>query len=301
MLRALEESLRGAGFQTAALEESRVLFNLAAVREDRRVIVKVVENVDSVRKSTLLELAETARRLEAEAYLVALREAKGPLLDGTLYRRYGVPAMSPRTFLEYVTEEVLPAAEARKGGVYVPIDGMALRAKREEMGISLGSLSRVLGVSRRTILKYEEGMDATPEVAIKLVEIFGPGVLRGARPTLEEAAEDVGRRLHSGEELLRGILDLGLEVFYSGRRPLEMVASSRGRRIIANICVKKGMVEKARMLSKFGRLMREPHALLMRDRMGRKRAFGVPLLDLEDLRSLERGDELWDIISERTP
>jgi len=301
MLRALERSLREAGFQTATLEEGRVLFNLAAVRGDRKIFVKVVENVDSVRKSTLLELAETARRLEAEAFLVAPREAKGPLLDGTLYRRYGIPAMSPRTFLEYVTEDVLPAAEARKGGVYVPIDGEVLRSLREERGFSLGSLSRALGVSRRTILKYEEGMDATPEVALRLVEIFGPSVLRGARPTLEEPPGDLGRRLQAGEELLRRILELGLEVFYSGRRPLEMVASSRGRRMIANICVKKGIVEKARMIKKFGSLMQEPHALLMRDRMGRKRAYGVPLLDLEDLQDLERGEELWEIISERAP
>ncbi len=43
--------------------------------------------------------------------------------------------------------------------------------------MSLGDLGQVLGVSRRTISKYESGMGTTLEVAIRIEEFFNTGVV----------------------------------------------------------------------------------------------------------------------------
>ena len=43
--------------------------------------------------------------------------------------------------------------------------------------MSLGDLGQVLGVSRRTISKYEGGMGTTLDVAIRIEEFFNAGVV----------------------------------------------------------------------------------------------------------------------------
>jgi len=50
--------------------------------------------------------------------------------------------------------------------------GMHSRTSAEKRNMSLGDLGTVLGVSRRTISKYESGMGTTLEIAIRLEEVF---------------------------------------------------------------------------------------------------------------------------------
>ena len=70
-----------------------------------------------------------------------------------------------------------PLVYASPGGLYVNIDGEALRDLREKRSMSLGDLGQVLGVSRRTISKYESGMGTTLDVAIRIEEFFNTGVV----------------------------------------------------------------------------------------------------------------------------
>ena len=68
---------------------------------------------------------------------------------------------------------MLPLVYAAHGGLYVRIRRLKMRQIRLERGNLLGALASKLGVSRRTIAKYEtESMDTSVDVALKLEEIF---------------------------------------------------------------------------------------------------------------------------------
>ena len=94
-----------------------------------------------------------------------------------MYVRDGIYAISPATLYDYFVEKIPPLVYALPGGLYVNIDGEVLRDLREKRNMSLGDLGQVLGVSRRTISKYEGGMGTTLDVAIRIEEFFNTGVV----------------------------------------------------------------------------------------------------------------------------
>src|SRR5674476_1107173 len=69
-------------------------------------------------------------------------------------------------------DELPPLIYAAPGGLYVKLDGQALYATRTRMNLSLGAIASELGVSRRSIRKYEEGMDAKVEIAVRLEAVL---------------------------------------------------------------------------------------------------------------------------------
>ena len=77
-----------------------------------------------------------------------------------------------------MVEGIPPLIYASPGGLYVAINGDALRDLREKRSMSLGDPRHLLGVSRRTISKYESGMGTTLEVAQKIEEIFDSGLVQ---------------------------------------------------------------------------------------------------------------------------
>jgi putative transcriptional regulator len=87
--------------------------------------------------------------------------------------RYDIPAVNVQTLYDYFVENVPPLVSAAPGGLYVSIDGDVLKEARTKQAMSLGTLASELGVSRRTISKYEEGgMDASIDVVQHLEELL---------------------------------------------------------------------------------------------------------------------------------
>ena len=109
--------------------------------------------------------------------IVGERARDAELERGAVYVRYGIYAISPATLYDYFVEKIPPLVYASPGGLYVNINGDVLRDLREKRNMSLGDLGNVLGVSRRTISKYESGMGTTLDVAIRIEEFFDTGVV----------------------------------------------------------------------------------------------------------------------------
>src|SRR3989304_1669875 len=107
----------------------------------------------------------TAPPPEAPPLVVGERSGTGPLEDGVIYSRFGVPILARQTFVEFLEDGVPPFVFSAPGGLYVRLDTEALRRAREERQISLGTLADVAGVSRRTIQMYPEGVAAAGDIA----------------------------------------------------------------------------------------------------------------------------------------
>ena len=147
-------------------------FDVAARRGEDLMLVKVLGNVDAFDRATGAEMRRLGGYLSATPILVGMRTRDEDLKPGVVYFRHGVPAIHPDTLYDLVIEEVPPLIYAAPGGLYVNIDGDTVADEREERGWSLGRLAEELGVSRRTVAKYEGGMNASVEVAVQLEDLF---------------------------------------------------------------------------------------------------------------------------------
>jgi len=147
-------------------------FDIAARRGEDLVLVKILANIDAFNRATGQEMRRLGTYLNATPLVIGLRSRDEDLKPDVVYFRHGVPVFSPDTAYNLFIEEVPPLIYAAPGGLYVNIDGDLLADEREDRDWSLGQLASELGVSRRTVSKYEDGMNASVEVAMTLEEMF---------------------------------------------------------------------------------------------------------------------------------
>ena len=147
-------------------------FDIAARRGEDLVLLKILGNIDGFDAQTGGEMRRLGEYLQATPLVVGLRTRDEDLNPGVVYLRHGVPVLSPDTAMDLFVEEIPPLIYAAPGGLYVNIESQTISEERESRGWSLGQLANELGVSRRTVSKYEDGMNASIEIAMELEDLF---------------------------------------------------------------------------------------------------------------------------------
>lgn len=148
-------------------------FDIAAKCDDKLLLIKVLSNVDGLKENTAFEMMNLAEYLDGSPLVVGEKTRDHPLEAAVVYYRYGIPAINVDTLHDYFIEDVPPIVYAAPGGLYVSVDGSVLRDMRLNSNLSLGALAAELGVSRRSISKYEEeGMDMSVDMVMRLEDIF---------------------------------------------------------------------------------------------------------------------------------
>ena len=178
----------------SASPSARASFDLIARNDGTLLVIKVVSHIDSVSEEAAFDLELISRLLGGIPLIVGERARDAELERGAVYVRYGIYAVSPSTLYDYFVEKIPPLVYASPGGLYVNIDGDALKDIREKRNMSLGDLGNVLGVSRRTISKYESGIGTTLDVAIRIEEFFNHRGCRIDRSHQARVAQGDGGR-----------------------------------------------------------------------------------------------------------
>jgi putative transcriptional regulator len=176
----LAVALKEAGFQISQMCCSRPsCFDFAARKDDKVVLLKVNSEIDTFSLRDSRELKVIADRVSA-ASLVVSQQANGkPLADDTVYSRYAVFVVTERTITNVALETANPLIYAGPGGYTVEVDGALVEKRRKELGLSIGKLAEMIGVSRRTLYGYERGMTkASVATAYKLAETLGVPVAK---------------------------------------------------------------------------------------------------------------------------
>ena len=143
-------------------------FDLVARRDDTLLIIKVLTNIDAMAEEVGNELCALAYLLKATPLLVGEKNGNKALEDDVLYFRFGIQTVTPTTLKNRILEEIPVRAYAAPGGLYVNLNREKIKKIRQEENISIGSFARSLRVSRRTIQMYEEGMNASIEIALSI-------------------------------------------------------------------------------------------------------------------------------------
>jgi putative transcriptional regulator len=284
-------------------------FDIAARRGDDVVLLKVLANVDAFDGSTGAEMRRLGEYLEATPLVIGLRTRNEDLKPGVVYFRHGVPVLSPDTALDLFVEEVPPLIYAAPGGLYVNVDGDLLSEVRSAREWSLGKLASELGVSRRTVSKYEDGMNASVDVAAELEEIFDRPL---ASPvSVFDGAEGVRDDVEEPEEpdadpddahLITILTRVGFTVHPTSRAPFEAISEDQegeGKVLTGHSEFDRTAEKRARIMSSVGHVTRT-RAVYVVDRARRDSVEGTALIEHEEVEDLDDTDELDAIIRERS-
>jgi putative transcriptional regulator len=289
-------------------------FDLAARREDDLLLLKILGNIDAFDGATGAEMRRLGTYLDATPMVIGMRTRDEDLKPGVVYFRHGVPVLNPDTAMDLFVENVPPLIYAAPGGLYVSIDGDLLADERKERGWSLGQLASELGVSRRTVSKYEDGMNASIDVAIQLEELFDQpfsnpvGVMDGAdevheaQPTPDDPEADP-----SDEHVVAVLTRAGYDVHPTMRAPFKAVSEDsdddrRGRMhvLTGHSPFTQNAEKRARIMSSLGEVTRTRSIYFTEERTKRDAVERTAIVSCEELAGIDDPDEVRDLIRERT-
>ncbi len=284
-------------------------FDIAARRGDDLLLVKILGNIDAFNQATGHEMRRLGSYLEATPLVIGLRSRDEDLKPDVVYFRHGVPVFSPDTAYNLFIEGVPPLIYAAPGGLYVNIDGDLLADERKSREWSLGQLANELGVSRRTVSKYEDGMNASIEVAMALEDLFDApltspvDVLEGTDDVHEQdETPDAPDADPDDEEVVAVLTRAGYRVHPTLRSPFKAVSQDEADDedvvLTGHSAFTKAAEKRARIMSSIGRVTRTQSVYVV-ERAKQDAVDGTALIERDELEGFEEAAELRKLIRER--
>ena len=275
-------------------------FDLIARNNGTLLVVKVVSHIDSVSEEGAFDLELISRHLGGVPLIVGERAREAELERGAVYVRYGIYAISPATLYDYFVEKIPPLVYASPGGLYVNIDGEVLRDLREKRNMSLGDLGQVLGVSRRTISKYESGMGTTLDVAIRIEEFFNTGVVESIdlirhEPPKAMEGEQKEVSIRSPMEYLE---QLGMQLHTLHGAPFQALLTFEKHTILTGYGPAQKVVKRAALIGNLSKIAKKHAMCVITDYHKQKMIGRTLVIGEERLHRIQNGFELLDLLGD---
>jgi putative transcriptional regulator len=246
-----ENILEKAGFQRSKRCTSRPsCFDFAAQKDEKLAFIKVYANIGNVSAKDASELQTISKCFSSTHLIIGEKTRRKPLEDDTVYSRYNIYAINPKTLEDVVLRGMYPLVEAGPGGYYIKLDGNLIREKRQERELSVGKMAEMMGISRRTLYGYERGMaKASVSAAYKLEWVLGIPVVQFI-DVLQPASDEAGffaaaKRIivkhRSLQTVFRKFAQFNFRVAYTGRAPFDFIVQCSGKelKIIGGVADKK--------------------------------------------------------------
>ena len=277
-------------------------FDLIARKDDNIIIIKIVPHIDSVGEESARDLAIIAKHLNAKPFIVGEKARDFELERGAVYLRYGIIATSVTTLYDFFVDEVPPLVYAQPGGLYVNINGGKLRELRERHSLSLGDLAGSLGVSRRTISKYESGMSTTLDIAIKLEEIFDTAIVEAinllSHSHISDLEEENLSESHRKENIPHDFERMGMKTHPMQRAPFEALCVYEEKTILTGYGTAQKTMRRAALIGNISDITSSKAVCVLTDYKKRKKVGKTLIIGEEELSTLKEGSDLIELIDE---
>lgn len=236
ILDATESILKEAGFQVSKRCVARPsCFDLVARRKEQLALMKMYVNIGNVSVEDASELQTISKCLSATPFFICNENRKKPLEDDTVYSRYNICTITLKTLEDVALHEKYPLVQAGPGGYYVGLDGKEVRERRQKLGLSIGKLADMIGISRRTLYGYEKDMaKASVSVAYNLEWILGVPVVKSI-DIFQSNSQNKGflaaaKRMITKHYILQKVLNkfaqINFRVAHTRRAPFDFIAQS---------------------------------------------------------------------------
>jgi putative transcriptional regulator len=284
-------------------------FDMAVRRDNLLLLIKVISNIDGLNEDTTREIQFLSKQLHGYPIVIGEKTRDHSLETGVVYFRYGVPAFDIKTMQDYFMEDLPPLIYAEHGGLYVNIEGNILKEERIKKNISLGSLASMLGVSRRTISKYEEGeMAASVDVAVKLEEVMDRGFTVSVNLFEKLHRNDAQKTETTSEHsnVFSILQDMGFNVMPISQAPFDAVSQSSNRKdedatILTGVAqYSRTMVKKAHLMSSISEVAHTQSLLIIQGASKTKNIEGTVIIDNKELEKFNDKDDFIELLQERS-
>ncbi|NLK31375.1 MAG: transcriptional regulator [Methanosarcina flavescens] len=289
-------------------------FDVAARKGEILLLCKALFNIDGLNEETAREMKYLAEYLGGSAIVVGAKTRDQMLEDSVVYMRYDIIALNVQTLHDYFIENVPPLVSAAPGGLYVSIEGDILKKARMNQSMSLGTLAAMVGVSRRTISKYEEeGMDASIDVVLQLEEILGVELAkpinilescrsRKPRKKVESRIEEQKKpsTLLPEDLILNTISMLGYDVLPTSQAPFKAISRDKSSVILTGVSeFNTTVIKRAHLMSSISCVTETQSVFIINGRSKIKSVENTVMIEKKELDRISDSEELLNFIEER--
>ncbi len=304
-------NLEDAGFELSSKCDVRpTCFDLVARKDDKLILIKVLDNVGALTREDAITLQLVAHFFNATPLIIGRKTSRGPLMEGVVYKRYGVSAIAPSSFVRMIHEEQMPRVFSQRGGRLVVINGERLREARLSKSMTQEELAGYVRVSARVILAYEHSeMDASIDVAQELervleTDLIIPIDLMSRTVTQEPVATpQVSDNISHLEQRVNEFFEkLGMRVLWTDRAPFHVAAKEKSRPLISGVGSLKSWTLKKRIdiLRSVSDVTKSDAVLIVEEGMAQESVADLPVIRQVELEEIDKSQELRKIIAERS-
>lgn len=211
--------------------------DLVSSKDEQRIFVRVIPDIGRLERKDVDELKASASLLQASPIIVSRYSCGYAIEESVAYEKHGVHAINVET-LEAILSRGEEIYVYNVRGVFLAkINPEKFRKRREELGLSLGELARLAGVSRKAIYEYERGtMDLSVDKAVRIAEILGYDVLKTINifkppSSIPENSELKKPDTRVEKEAMEKLEEKGFKVIHLRRTPIDLLAKKRGEAI----------------------------------------------------------------------
>lgn len=280
-------------------------FDLAARRRSILLLLRILSNIDGLGAETAREMRYLASCLNGSPLVIGNKSRDQGLEGGVAYFRYGIPSINLTTLYDCFIEGVPPLVYAAPGGLYINIDGECLHSIRTERNISLGELAAELGISRRTISKYEDGeMDASIDVVLRLEEILDAELvcpIRILSTGNNRTKPDCASKQSEQDEVSLLLTPIGFFVFPTKQTPFNAISNDSGNNtLLTGISTyNRTMVRNASLMGSISSVAGTKSMYIVKGRCRRTQINGTVLINESEFKEIDDPDDVMRLIQER--
>lgn len=270
------------GFTVKTL--TRTCFDLLARKQSAILLIKVLEDANSVSKEYVNEMNMISAYINAIPLIVA-EKAGSKLEDNVLYTRFDIYTLNLATFFNSINNK-FPFIKRTQAGLTASIDGNKLRKKREQLGYSLNYLSKKVGVTKRMIVRYEnERSEITINKAMKLYNIFGGDVFN----EVDIFSSNNTIKNNDKSDFSKKYVDLGFEAADTKKTPFDIIARKGNELILTEIGDKASPD-----FSSLSKLLDADNLVIFR----KKKPKNIPAMTKEEFLEFEKANQLIKFLKE---
>lgn len=312
LIEEVREILSKGGFYLSQRQyQPGTIFDIIARKDEQLYVIRATVNADSSRPGDAKEMKVLCEAIDATPLYVSLVGGQRKLKPGVVYSRNGIPLLNPDTLKDMVLEGVPPYVFSAPGGFYVKMDSEILKKARKEKKISLSRLAEVAGVSRKSIQKYENGMGADLDVALKLEEFLGEDLILPINPFEKEETESEDREYSESVELdqysglersiFKSLRSIGYKIVPTCQCPFEAITEDDETVLISGISSQenKDLKEKAKVVSNLSNIAEKDSVIFLRKSYSRSNIEGIPLIEKKELSKIKDREKVTELLDDR--
>lgn len=278
---------------------TRTCFDVLARKNEQILLIKVLEDANSITRENAEEMATVASYISSSPIIIA-EKAGSRLNDNVVYSRFGVHTLNYATFLNCVSNR-FPFVKSGKAGLTANLAGKKFREKREELGYSLNALSKKIGVTSRSITKYENGnSEVTINNAMKIYALFGYHVFNeinifskcgreSCKLEPDSGRRDAALRPLSHSTVSRKYIELGFDAAETKKTPFDIIAKKGDGIILTEVSDNVNP-----QMQSFSKLLEADNLVIFR----KKKPKNIPSITKEGFMDFEKANELIKFLKE---